>query len=137
MSITGIISSIAGPIINAISSSGLSEEKKIELASALDLKSKELDIKLNEHLASMMNSQKDVLVAEIQGEEKVQKNWRPHLMYLFMFILAFNYIIAPIMSSLGAMVQPLPLPGELWTLLITGVNGYIGARTFEKFIKKK
>ena len=60
--------------------------------------------------AKEMEAKANVVVAEAQGESAAQRNWRPHLMYLFMFILGFNYILAPLMTMFGIQIQTLPIP---------------------------
>lgn len=87
--------------------------------------------------AKEMEAKSKVVVAEAKGESAVQRNWRPHLMYLFMFILAFNYIIAPIMGMFGLTIETLPIPNDMWFLLTIGVGGYIGSRGFEKVARIK
>lgn len=92
---------------------------------------------MSDAAAKEMESKSKVIVAEAQGESSAQRNWRPHLMYVFMFILIFNYIITPLTNMFGVVVPALPLPPEMWTLLTVGVGGYIGSRGFEKVTRIK
>ena len=89
-----------------------------------DLYSKILDIQLE--LAIM---QSNVIIAEVQGKSWLQRNWRPILMLIVIFIISWNYILAPIFH-----LTSLPLPKELWTLLTIGVGGYVTGRSAEKII---
>lgn len=73
-----------------------------------------------------------VISAEASGESSAQRNWRPHLMYLFMLILLNNYIILPYMGIFGISVPHLDIPTNMWTLLEIGVGGYIVGRSGEK-----
>lgn len=83
---------------------------------------------------SAMEAQAKVISAEASGESSVQRNWRPHLMYMFMFIVAYNYIIAPLMTSFGVPTVTLPIPEHMWMLLEIGVGGYIVGRSGEKMV---
>ena len=105
-------------------------------------------IKASEAKAEMMNimveanareieSKAKVVIAEATGESAAQRNWRPHLMYLFMWILAFNFIIAPTVMMFGVTIPTLEIPSHMWGLLTVGVGGYIGSRGYEKTTKMK
>lgn len=105
-------------------------------------------VKASEAKAEMMNimveanakeieAKSKVVIAEATGESKVQRNWRPHLMYLFMWILAFNYIIAPTIMMFGVEIPTLEIPSHMWGLLTVGVGGYIGSRGYEKTTRMK
>ena len=58
-------------------------------------------------------------------------------MYLFMWILAFNYIIAPTIMMFGVDIPTLEIPSHMWGLLTIGVGGYIGASSYDKRTKMK
>lgn len=92
---------------------------------------------LNKAQALEIEAQAKVVVAEAQGESPAQRNWRPHLMYLFMTIIAFNYIIAPLLVMCGLPLVALPIPGDMWMMLTIGIGGYIGSRGYEKSVKLK
>lgn len=87
--------------------------------------------------AKEMDAKSKVIVAEATGESKAQRNWRPHLMYLFMYILAFNFIIAPTIMMFGVEIPTLEIPSHMWGLLTVGVGGYIGSRGYEKTTRMK
>lgn len=72
-------------------------------------------------------TQADVIKAETTSQSWMARNWRPILMLVFTFIIAFNYIIAPIFS-----VKTLPPPEQMWELIKIGMGGYIVGRTVEK-----
>ena len=84
-----------------------------------------------------INSQVQVLVAELTGS-KIQRSWRPHLMYLIMFFLVWLVIIVPALGALGVDI-PIKkalesVPGQMWTILTYGLGGYVGLRSAEKMI---
>lgn len=78
------------------------------------------------------------LVGEIKGQSWLQRNWRPVLMLTFTYIIAHNYILAPIikMFSFGANMPTLEIPPDMWDLLKLGIGGYIVGRSAEKIVKE-
>ena len=84
----------------------------------------------------IVKAQKDVIVAEAQGESWLQRNWRPILMLTIVAIVANNYIFAPYIELLFNKDITLPLPAELWALMKLGVGGYIVGRSGEKIVRE-
>ena len=74
------------------------------------------------------DAQAQVIEAEAK-EGWLAANWRPCLMFLFIIIIANNYLFAPWFS-----VKSLDIPPDLWALLKLGVTGYIVGRSAEKFL---
>ena len=87
--------------------------------------------------AKEVEAKAQVVIAEATGASRAQRNWRPHLMYLFMWILAFNFIIAPTINMFGVVIPVLEIPSHMWGLLTVGVGGYIGGRSYEKTTQMK
>jgi len=79
-----------------------------------------------------MTTQAGVITAEAQSLNKLEASWRPILMYVFMTILVFNYILAPLIQAIFHVTISLPVPPQMWTLLDIGVGGYITSRGIEK-----
>ncbi len=79
-----------------------------------------------------------VLELELQGSDP-QRNWRPHLMYVIMFLLVWLIVIVPLLGAIGLDVQIdealKSVPPQIWTLLTVGSGGYIAGRSFEKMAK--
>jgi hypothetical protein len=91
---------------------------------------------LLENEASLVNSAKEVVKAEIESESKLAKNWRPILMYLLMSLLVWIVAIAPVFGLVSATKESLEaVPGDLWSLLMIGMGGYILGRTGENIVK--
>ena len=87
--------------------------------------------------ARLAEAGRDVVVAEATGHSRVQREWRPHFMYLCMVLLFWHAVPLPLLSvaldvPLEALVGLAAVPSGLWTLLTVGMGGYIGARTLEK-----
>lgn len=72
-------------------------------------------------------TQASVIKAEATSASWMARNWRPILMLVFTYIVAHNYVIAPLFS-----VGAVPIPPEMWELLKIGMGGYIVGRSLEK-----
>lgn len=82
-----------------------------------------------------IEAQRSVLVAEIQGESWMQRNWRPMVMLMFAAIIANNYIVFPYLSMFemtAGKVTQLELSPMMWQCLKLGLSGYIVGRSMEK-----
>jgi len=88
--------------------------------------------------AAQLEAQKSTLIAEIQGESWIQRNWRPMVMMMFAAIICNNYIIFPYLSMFDSTkdsVTQLELPSYMWECLKLGLSGYIVGRSAEKIAK--
>ncbi len=88
---------------------------------------------LNQDFSSLqkeIESQAKIITAEAEGKSWLQRNWRPILMLTFTYVVAHNYIIAPLFS-----LPHLELPPDMWELLKLGIGGYIIGRSVEKSVK--
>ncbi len=72
----------------------------------------------------------NIVLAEANGDSWLQRYWRPLLMCLFGYIIAHNYVIAPLFS-----VPYVEMPPPLWDLLKIGIGGYVVSRGAEKGLK--
>jgi hypothetical protein len=62
-------------------------------------------------------------------------SWRPLLMYVMIFILVINYIVAPAIKALTGVMIGFELPGDVWTLLNIGLGGYVVGRSGESIAR--
>ena len=124
--IAGALQPIADTIDNLTTSREEKDAAKIKLAIAQGT----LD-------ATFTNAQKDIIVAEATGHSWIQQSWRPLTMLSFVFIILWNFVMAPIGTWFAAFfggpaLPVLDLPTGLWATINIGLGGYITARTFEK-----
>lgn len=82
--------------------------------------------------AELRKAQRDIVVAEAQGESWLQRNWRPILMLSIVAIVVNNYLLVPWIGVFGYAAPILELPSELFNLMTVGVGGYIVGRSGEK-----
>lgn len=133
----GLASMLIGPIaklftkgLDVVDKFVEDKDKRNELKAALESRFMEL---ATQELVTIIETQKEVLVAEIKGDNWLQRNWRPLLMLTIIVIIFNNYVAAPyIMLFFPGKALMLDLPGWMGALLTTGVGGYISARTIEK-----
>ena len=128
--ISGGIGSLIGSIGGIIDDLNTSDEEKLAAKLALSQLENDITIRLIEAEQTVVQEKAKVLVAEAQGESWMQRNWRPLTMMTFVFIVAWNHVIAPLTG-----VGHLPIPDPMWSLLQLGIGGYIVGRSVEKGIK--
>lgn len=113
-----------GGVIDSLSTSTeeklAAKQKLLEIQSALTLELARMD-------AQLASEQAGVIRAEASSESWLARNWRPILMLVFTFIVAWNYIVVPIFS-----LPVTTLDENVWELLKLGVGGYIIGRSAEK-----
>ncbi len=129
----GILGKLIEPVMGVVSEFVTDKDEREKLRTSLLLKSLDVDSELNKAAAS-------VIVAEAQGASAAQRNWRPHLMYLIMFLLIYNGVLVPLINHF--LDEPLPIleawssiPDQMWALLQIGLGGYIVGRSGEKMME--
>lgn len=112
-----------GNLIDTIDKS----DEKLEL----QYKYKELLISIESEIihyqSKLVESQSKIIVAEAKGESWLQRNWRPMLMLICMFIVCSNYILVPFFD-----IPCVTLDEHIWGLMELGVGGYVVGRSVEK-----
>lgn len=111
---------------NAIDKIDQSEEKL-----GLQLQYKELLIGIQEKFiqyeSTLLEQQSNLVLTEAKGESWLQRNWRPILMMICMYIVFSNYILSPYFG-----IPMLTLDEHIWNLIEMGVTGYVAGRSLEK-----
>lgn len=96
----------------------------------------DIEMQMIQVLDKELESKRDVIVAEAQGESWLQRSWRPILMLSFVAIIVNNYILSPYLQAMFGFEVMLEIPVDMWELLKIGVGGYIVGRSAEKGIEK-
>ena len=135
MGIFDFIGSIIKPVADLIDNVSTTDEERLQLKNKLTTIQNEFGAKLLEYQSKLTEAQSNIIVAEAKGQSWLQRNWRPLLMISITAILVNNYILFPYISMFTDKVTMLEFPGGLWTLLTTGVGGYIIGRSGEKIVK--
>lgn len=80
-------------------------------------------------------AQPDVLPKPVTTGKKIQKNWRPVMMILFMVLLVNNYVIAPYLSAFTGVSVLIQFPDSLMQMMMAVTGIYVTGRSAEKGIK--
>lgn len=132
MAIPAWVVEVVKPVAELIDKFTLSKEERRQLELQLLGLQISLVEKTLEYESKLFQAQRDIIVAEAQGESWLQRNWRPILMMTFAAIVAWQYLLRPLLSPLFGGLPVVELPEHLWTLLQIGVGGYILGRSGEK-----
>lgn len=126
MNVLSAITGLFEPVAKLVDDVHTSTEEK----QVLQAKMKEIElatlIEVLGYEKQLMESQKDIIVAEAQGGSWLQKSWRPITMLTFLGLV--------VMDSFGWLANP--LASEAWVLLQIGLGGYVAGRSLEKVVPK-
>lgn len=130
--IASIIAGIGGKLVDSIFGTvdQLVEDKDLANKLKQVLKEKVLDL-----LKTEIEAARDVIMAEINSDSYLAKNWRPITMLTFVVIIANNYIIYPYLQLFFNSGAMLDIPPDMWGLLKLGLGGYVVGRSVEKGIQ--
>lgn len=134
MGIFSFVSEIFKPAAKLVDDLHTSAEEKLEMKAKLTTIQNEMSSKILTYETKLMEAQSSIVKAEISGKSWLQRNWRPLLMLTIMLIIFNNYVLFPYLSMFTAKAIILELPSGLWTLLTTGVGGYVIGRSAEKIV---
>ena len=95
---------------------------------------REIRLALLDHTDSLEKVRGNIVLAEANSTHWLTATWRPLLMMVIVAIIAFNYLLFPVLGMITGEVHTLYLPDQLWTLLQIGVGGYVVGRSGEKMI---
>ncbi|MDP9202352.1 MAG: holin family protein [Gemmatimonadota bacterium] len=127
--LTGGFSSVVSSISDVLGRFVTSPEEKMKAQLELTKLANDYQVQVLLAEKELSVQQASVIVAEAKSESWLARNWRPITMLVFVSIVAFNYVVAPLFQ-----VKLLDLPPDMWQLLKIGIGGYIGARTGEKVV---
>lgn len=138
MGIPGLGSLIGGPLKDLISGVGdvvdkfvTTDKEKLEAQRALLEIERGFQTKMAELDGEWAKTQASIINAETNSQSWLARNWRPLLMLVFTYIVAHNFVIAPIFH-----LSAVPIPPDMWDLLRIGMGGYIVGRSLEKIAPK-
>jgi hypothetical protein len=75
----------------------------------------------------LLDNRSKIIESEAKGESWLQRNWRPLLMCICMFVIFNNYVLVPYFNIPVAV-----LDDHIWQLMDLGVGGYVAGRSLEK-----
>lgn len=121
--ITGLVKEVGGLIDGITTTDSEKSEAKLKLLAV----QQSFQVEMEKAAAAFATQQADVIKAEVNSESHLARNWRPILMLTFTYIIAHNFVVAPLFS-----IAAVPVPEPMWELLKIGMGGYIFGRTAEK-----
>ena len=130
----GGIGQIIEPITGLIDDLHTSKEEKMVLQAKFMELQTAMAVNALEYEKAIIESKKEIIVAEAKGQSWIQRNWRPILMLTIVAIVFNNYVLFPYLSMFTDKAVMLKLPNGLWALMTTGVGGYIVGRSAEKIV---
>lgn len=134
--IADFVSGIFKPATDLVDELHVSDEERMNAKAKLLAIEKETLNKAVDLESQLLNAQKDIIIAEAGGGW-LQKNWRPVLMWMIMFIIFHNFILVPYIKLVfPAFALELTLPNWMGNLLTMGVGGYVVGRSGEKIVTK-
>ena len=137
--VSSIIAGAAKPISDVINKFISRKEDQLLAQAEIDKIQNDLETKILDKEKKVIMAQKDLILAEVKGNA-FQRNWRPALMWIIIFILANNYLIAPLLNNIIGLFGPpsllpiLELPDKLFNLMTIGLGGYVVGRSAEKIV---
>ena len=127
---------VLAPLLGDVIKRVLPEDKD----KAADIE-REINMALIGNSAAIEQAAASVILAEAKSEHKITAIWRPVLMMTITAIVAWNFLFAQLIE-LAVLVMfgdriplSIPLPDQLWNLLMIGVVGYVVGRSGEKMVK--
>jgi len=134
----GLLSFLTGgiePIGKLVDNLHTSDEERLALKNELAALEFGLSRQLLAYEEQVIKTKGDIIMAEAKANW-FTASWRPALMYLFIILLAHNYLIGPYMEAFfPTLVVTIPFPDKFWTLLTVCVGGYVAGRSSEKIVK--
>ena len=133
----GALLPVIGPLLGDVVKRVLPEDKdkRAEIE-------REINMALISNSAQIEQAAASVILAEAKSEHRITATWRPILMLTITAIVGWNYLLAPLVELAVRLLAgdqiplTIPLPDELWNLLMIGVGGYVVGRSAEKVADK-
>ena len=133
----GALLPVIAPLLGDVVKRGLPEDKdkRAEIE-------REINMALISNSAQIEQAAASVILAEAKSEHWITATWRPILMLTITAIVAWNFLLGALVELIvkittgDEMPLTIPLPDELWNLLMIGVGGYVVGRSAEKVADK-
>ena len=119
------------PLLNTVFKS---IEKSIPDKDLAEKLKAEMNMQLMQSGTEEMKASAKIIEAEAKSNWYVS-GWRPTLMYLLILIVAWNYILSPILFLIIKVKTQVELPSDVWTLLTVGLGGYTIGRSGESIAR--
>lgn len=128
-----VIGPLLGDVIKRVLPADKDKAQEIE---------REINMALINNSKQIEQAAASVILAEAKSEHFITATWRPILMLTITAIVAWNFLFGALVelavkiATGDQMPLTIPLPDELWNLLMIGVGGYVVGRSAEKVADK-
>jgi hypothetical protein len=128
-----VIGPLLGDVIKRVLPADKDKAQEIE---------REINMALINNSKQIEQAAASVILAEAKSEHFITATWRPVLMLTITAIVAWNFLFGALVelavkiATGDQMPLTIPLPDELWNLLMIGVGGYVVGRSAEKVADK-
>jgi hypothetical protein len=128
-----VIGPLLGDVIKRVLPADKNKAQEIE---------REINMALINNSKQIEQAAASVILAEAKSEHFITATWRPILMLTITAIVAWNFLFGALVelavkiATGDQMPLTIPLPDELWNLLMIGVGGYVVGRSAEKVADK-
>ena len=129
MKILTSLNGIFGNLLNIVESVIQNDKEKYRIKEEILNSQTQAITEISNYLKELEIARTKTIVSELTGHSWIQRNWRPVLMLTFIFIIIWNYILAPLLN-----IRTVQTPDQMWNLIKIGIGGYLGGRSFEKII---
>ncbi len=128
--ISGLVSETIGKVSGLISEFITDKDKALELQTQIEKELIKLEERALEYETKLMESRRDIIVAEAKSESWLTRNWRPITMLTFTALIVADWlgISAPNLTP--------ELKGKLFSIIQIGLGGYVIGRSAEKIARE-
>ena len=128
--ISGLVSETIGKVSGLISEFITDKDKAFELQTQIEKELIKLEERALEYETKLMESRRDIIVAEAKSESWLTRNWRPITMLTFTALIVADWlgISAPNLTP--------ELKGKLFSIIQIGLGGYVIGRSAEKIARE-
>lgn len=125
MSVLSVIKNLVSPVTDIIDKAVVDKDLKKQLKH-------DIELQLAHSLDKELKAQRDIIVAEAQGDSWLQKSWRPITMLSFLVLLfVYWFGFAP-----DYIVDNPSVIEEVFEIIKIGLGGYVVGRSAEKIMDK-
>ena len=136
--LTGGLGTLTGNVKGILDKFITDPKDKLTAQLQVEQMSHELEVQTLKADTDFAAQQASVIVAEAKSESWIARNWRPIFSLTLTAIVAFNFILAPIINMFADdRLKALPIPPNMWGLITICLSGYMVGRSVEKVTDSK
>ena len=124
MPIAQMVGELFKPVSAIIDDIHTSEEEKFMIKKEMSKIQSDIQIRVLDYEKEMLVAKTSIINSESNGQSWLQRNWRPITMLTFLCLV--------VCDSFGLLT--FRLADEAWTVLQSGMGGYVIGRSCEKII---